>query len=87
MEELRILSNLETEKEKLIQFVLAGQPELADKLNSPKLRQLKQRISLQTELSLLNLQEIEKYVVFRLSKSGFSGQYPNNKFYKKNWKV
>lgn len=83
MEELRILSNLETEKEKLIQFVLAGQPELGAKLNSAKLRQLRQRISLHTELKLLDAEEIERYVVFRLSKAGYSGQYPDPKFYKK----
>jgi len=83
LEELRILSNLETEKEKLIQFILAGQPELSAKLNSPELRQLKQRISLQTELKLLNALEIERYVVFRLSKAGFEGQYPDGRFYKK----
>lgn len=83
MEELRILSNLETEKEKLIQFVLAGQPELAEKLNSDKLRQLRQRISIQTELKMLNVEEIERYVVFRLSKAGFTGQYPGGAFYKK----
>jgi len=83
LEELRILSNLETEKEKLIQFVLAGQPELNVKLSSNNLRQLKQRITLQTELKLLNTVEIERYVVFRLSKAGFNGQYPNAKFYKK----
>ncbi len=77
MEELRILSNLETEKkEKLIQFVLAGQPELADKLNSPKLRQLKQRISLQTELSLLNLQEIEKICCLPPLKVGIQRTIP-----------
>lgn len=83
LEELRILSNLETEKEKLIQFVLAGQPELKAKLNSDNLRQLKQRISLHTELKLLNPDEIEKYIIFRLSKAGFSGKYPEDKFYKR----
>ena len=83
LEELRILSNLETEKEKLIQFVLAGQPELEQKINSEELRQLKQRITMHTILSYLSFLELQKYVVFRLSKSGFAGQYPDDKFYKK----
>jgi general secretion pathway protein A len=83
LEELRILSNLETEKEKLIRFVLAGQPELADKLESTELRQLRQRISLISELNLLDASEVEKYVIFRLSKAGFSGKYPDEKFYKR----
>jgi len=83
LEELRILSNLETEKEKLIQFVLAGQPELGTKIASEGLRQLRQRVSLQTELSMLSASETEKYVVFRLSKALFRGQYPSQKFYKK----
>jgi general secretion pathway protein A len=81
LEELRILSNLETEKEKLIQFILAGQPELDEKLNSKSLRQLKQRITLSTELKFLGQDEVERYVVFRLSKAGYSGQYPDKKFY------
>lgn len=83
LEELRILSNLETEKEKLIKFILAGQPELGDKIDSNELRQLRQRISLSSELNLLDHSEIEKYVIFRLSKAGFSGKYPDEKFYKK----
>ena len=83
LEELRILSNLETEKEKLIRFVLAGQPELAEKLESQEMRQLRQRISLISELKLLNPSEVENYVIFRLSKAGFSGKYPDEKFYKK----
>jgi len=83
LEELRILSNLETEKDKLIQFVLAGQPELEHKLNSKELRQLKQRISIQTRLDYLSFLEMQKYVVYRLSKASFKGQYPDQRFYKK----
>jgi len=83
LEELRILSNLETEKEKLIQFILCGQPELETKLDSEKLRQLKQRISLQANLNYLSQEEAERYISFRLSKAGYSGIYPDKSFYKK----
>ncbi len=81
LEELRILSNLETETDKLIQFILAGQPELDKKLNSEELRQLKQRVTIFLNLKYMNLQEISKYVSFRLSKAGFQGQYPDRDFY------
>jgi len=87
LEELRILSNLETEKEKLIKFVLAGQPELKQKLNSTELRQLKQRITLHTELNILSAEDVQKYVIFRLSKAGFSGKYPEDIFYKKLFRL
>jgi general secretion pathway protein A len=83
LEELRILSNLETEKEKLIRFVIAGQPELDAKLSSPGLRQLRQRITLHINLDYMNLNDMSKYVAFRLSKGGFHGQYPDNTFYKR----
>ena len=83
LEELRILSNLETEKEKLIRFVIAGQPELEAKLNSNQLRQLRQRISLHINLDYMSLEDMSKYVAFRLSKGGFHGQYPDKAFYKK----
>jgi general secretion pathway protein A len=87
LEELRILSNLETEKEKLIQFILCGQPELDRKLDSDDLRQLKQRITLHSKLTYFEQYEMEKYVAFRLSKAGFIGQYPDKKFYKKLHKI
>ena len=83
LEELRILSNLETEKEKLIRFVIAGQPELETKLNSNQLRQLRQRITLYINLDYMSLEDMSKYVAFRLSKGGFHGQYPDRAFYKK----
>ncbi len=72
LEELRILSNLETEKEKLLQIILIGQPELEEKLNSPKLRQLKQRITVFVKLSNLSKDETESYINYRLSKAGGS---------------
>ncbi|MGE4318653.1 MAG: AAA family ATPase [Deferribacterales bacterium] len=81
LEELRILSNLETETDKLIQFILAGQPELDKKLNSEELRQLKQRVTIFLNLKYMNVYEISKYVSFRLSKAGFQGQYPDKEFY------
>ncbi len=70
LEELRILSNLETEKDKLIQFILLGQPELENKLESPQLRQLKQRITLMVKFRNLNRDEITNYIVYRLAKAG-----------------
>jgi general secretion pathway protein A len=70
LEELRILSNLETEKDKLIQFILLGQPELEHKLESPQLRQLKQRITLMVKFRNLNQEEITNYIVYRLAKAG-----------------
>lgn len=70
LEELRILSNLETEKEKLLQIVLVGQPELEEKLNSPRLRQLKQRITVFIRLNNLSKDEVENYINYRLSKAG-----------------
>jgi general secretion pathway protein A len=66
LEELRLLSNLETEKEKLIQIILVGQPELEEKLKLPKLRQLDHRITNKMFLNFLNLKEVEKYVMHRL---------------------
>ena len=72
LEELRILSNLETEKDKLLQIVLIGQPELEEKLNSPKLRQLKQRITVFVKLNNLSKDEVETYINYRLSKAGNS---------------
>ena len=73
LEALRLLSNLETEKRKLIQVVLFGQPELNDKLNQPSLRQLKQRIAFHYELQVLTREELDYYVAHRLSVAGFQG--------------
>lgn len=70
MEELRLLSNLETEKDKLLQIILVGQPELAEKLASPKLRQLSQRISVQARLSHLSEPATADYLITRLQRGG-----------------
>lgn len=70
LEEIRILSNLETTDDKLLQIVLVGQPELEDKLDSVNLRQLKQRIALRAHLYPLNIEETEQYVAYRLQVAG-----------------
>ncbi len=67
LEQLRLLSNLETETEKLIQIVLIGQPELDKVLAAEELRQLKQRITIQWELLPLNLEETRGYIQHRLN--------------------
>ena len=73
LEALRLLSNLETEKRKLLQVVLFGQPELDDKLNLPSLRQLKQRIAFHYRLAPLTRAEVDYYVAHRLTVAGHQG--------------
>ena len=70
LEEIRLLANLETNTEKLLQIVLCGQPELRDKLNQPDLRQLKQRVALRCSIKPLGSFEIDKYIRFRLRTAG-----------------
>ena len=70
LEELRMLSNLETPKTKLLQIVLVGQPELETKLNSEELRQLKQRIGIRRRISRLNEEESREYIDHRLKLVG-----------------
>jgi len=70
LEEIRLLSNLETEKDKLIHIILAGQPELRDILASPQLKQLKQRVSLWFHILPLNLEETAEYIQHRMFKAG-----------------
>ncbi len=70
LEELRLLSNLETEKEKLLQIILVGQPELQKRLHSEGLRQLDQRISIRATLRPLTTVETSDYITFRLIKAG-----------------
>ena len=67
LEQIRILSNLETNKRKLLQIVLVGQSELKDILERPELRQLSQRVSLRCELLPLSLQETADYIDHRIS--------------------
>lgn len=70
LEEVRLLSNLETTDDKLLQIVLVGQPELDDKLDSLGLRQLKQRIALRAQLSGLEAEETREYISKRLQIAG-----------------
>jgi general secretion pathway protein A len=73
MENLRLLSNLETRKHKLIQIVLSGQPELDAKLKQPELRQLAQRISVRRWINTLTEEESYAYVQHRLNASDYKG--------------
>ncbi|NQU42459.1 AAA family ATPase, partial [bacterium] len=70
LENLRMLSNLETNQDKLIQIVLVGQPELNEKLNRPELRQLKQRIAVRSMIRPLTTKESQAYVEHRLAQVG-----------------
>ena len=70
LEEIRLLSNLETSREKLLQIILVGQPELASKLKLPQLRQLDQRVSLRYHLGPLNRAETREYIRQRLTVAG-----------------
>lgn len=73
LETMRLLTNLETEKRKLMQVVLFGQPELDKKLASESVRQLRQRISFQHALKALARHEVADYVAHRLTIAGYSG--------------
>ncbi len=73
METLRLLSNLETERRKLLQLVLFGQPELDEKLANPAVRQLRQRIAFHYRLRGLQRNEVEHYLAHRLRVAGYRG--------------
>jgi general secretion pathway protein A len=70
LEEVRLLANIETATQKLLPLVLAGQPELADRLNDPALRQLKQRVALRCEIAPFDLQETAGYIATRVRTAG-----------------
>jgi type II secretory pathway predicted ATPase ExeA len=74
LEEIRMLTNLETFTEKLLQIVLVGQPELEQKLKQPQLRQLRQRLTLRAKTHPLTLEETKAYIQQRLRIAGSSGQ-------------
>jgi general secretion pathway protein A len=74
LEEIRLLGNLENRNGKLLQIVLAGQPELDRKLDAPNLRQLKQRIVLRTTLQPFTLREAVEYIASRLAHAGMPEQ-------------
>jgi len=73
LEEIRLLTNLETATEKLLQIVLSGQPELDAKLNLPQLRQLRQRIMIRCKTSTLTKEETHEYIHERLKIGGVAG--------------
>ena len=74
LELVRMISNLETDQQKLVQILLIGQPELFDKLNLPDLRQLKSRIIIQKEANPLNVEEVSNYLLFKLNAAGNKGR-------------
>src|SRR5215472_6559424 len=74
LEEIRLLTNLETSTDKLLQIVLAGQPELEEKLKLPQLRQLRQRITLRCRTGVLSLEETFGYIAERLRIAGANGE-------------
>jgi hypothetical protein len=73
LEQIRMLSNIETEKEKLLQIVLVGQPELRRKLASARLRQLSQRITVRYHLTPLGREDVRSYIYYRLKVAGSHG--------------
>ena len=76
LEQVRMLSNLESENEKLLQIVLVGQPELRDKLGRPELRQLRQRIGVRYHIGALDREEVGQYIAHRLALAGANGAAP-----------
>lgn len=78
LEEIRLLSNLQTEKEPLLQVILVGQPGLRDRLRLPGLRQLAQRVAVHFHLNPLNETETKEYVRFRLARAGGSGIFSDS---------
>lgn len=73
LEQVRLLSNIETDDRKLLQIVLMGQPELRERLNSHRLRQLRQRITVRYHLAALKLGEMDQYIQHRLYLAGSTG--------------
>jgi len=79
LEQIRVLSNLETHQEKLIQIILVGQPELLENILSPRMAQLDQRVSIRCTLSDLDELETDRYIHHRLNVAGSKGQIRFNK--------
>ena len=73
LEQVRLISNIETDDRKLLQIVLMGQPELRDRLDSPRLKQLRQRITVRYHLRPLTRTEVGQYIQHRLALAGSSG--------------
>jgi general secretion pathway protein A len=74
LEEVRLLSGLELQKEKLLRIIIAGQPELSHKLDSPRLQQLTQRVRLRFHLGALSKRETHEYITHRLVVAGSKGR-------------
>jgi general secretion pathway protein A len=74
LNQLLQLSNLASNEDKLVQLILIGQPELEQKLNHPKLLELKRRVSLHETLAPLTPEEVRGYIEFRLAKAGYQGK-------------
>ena len=74
LEEIRLLLNMETPREKLLEIVISGQPELADLLRRDDLRQLKQRVTCYCRLQPLRLDEVREYITHRLARAGVPNQ-------------
>jgi general secretion pathway protein A len=75
LEQIRMLSNLETDKQKLIQIILVGQPQLRDKLAMPQLEQLRQRIGVRYHMTPLDVDEVRTYIAHRLQVAGANGGF------------
>ncbi|MCF6283479.1 MAG: AAA family ATPase [Candidatus Polarisedimenticolaceae bacterium] len=76
LEGLRLLTNFETEKRKLLQIAMFGQPELDQRLNQPSMRQLKQRITFSYLLHGMDCKALSAYVIHRLKQAGYQGEQP-----------
>ena len=74
LEEIRMLSGVETTKEKVLRIILAGQPEMGEKLDSPELLQLVQRVRLRFHLTALSAEDLRAYVLHRLEVAGSQGR-------------
>src|SRR3954470_21986366 len=74
LEQIRVLSNLETDQEKLLQIVLVGEPELLDKIRTPGMAQLDQRVSICCRLAFLYERETDRYIHHRMNVAGARGQ-------------
>jgi general secretion pathway protein A len=73
LEQVRMLSNLETDKDKLIQIILVGQPQLREKLARPELEQLRQRIAVRYHITALDVEEVQTYIDHRMRVAGSNG--------------
>lgn len=87
LEQIRLLSNLETSTQKLLQIILVGQPELKDLLNRKDLVQLYQRITIRYHLTVLTREEVEDYIRHRLQVAGAEGEHFTPEAYEKIFQI